>query len=202
MQNILVIGSAEAQYHPLETLETLPDFLSDYNLIFTKDIDRILEMRDFAMLICYADAWKQPFSAAQSAAFKDYLSGGGKILSIHNGISIQETPELAEVTGARFTQHPEYCKLLIQPVKGHPITDSVQDFYIMDEPYHYEVYGEINILATYNFNETIIPAAWERIYGKGIMIYLMPGHDKNVFQCESYRQLIKNSIHYLLDKVD
>ena len=202
MKNILVLGSAVAPYHPLENLEQLTNFLSEYKFVFTKDSDSLLEMRDFDMLICYADAWKQPLSAAQSAAFKAYLSGGGKILSIHNGVSIQDTPELAEVTGARFTHHPEYCELLIQPIKNHPVTDSVQDFSIMDEPYHYEVYGDIDVLATYDFNGTIIPAVWERSYGKGILLYLMPGHNKSAFQCEPYRKLIKNSVNYLLDKMD
>jgi type 1 glutamine amidotransferase len=155
---------------------------------------------DYSLLICYLDAWERPLSNLQATALKAYLENGGKILSIHNGISIQDTPGLIELTGARFTHHPEYGKLLIKILDGHPITAGLSDFYIDDEPYHFEISGEINILATYDFEGTTLPAAWEYTCGKGTLIYLMPGHDRDVFLSNDYQKLIVNSIRYLENK--
>lgn len=199
-KKIIVIGDTAAPYHPLDNVFAMEDLLCDYCLTFTDDHDYFLELREFCVCVCYIDSWKRPLSDSQAAALKEYLFNGGKLINMHNGMSLQDTPGFADVLGAKFTHHPPYGRLLIKTAAGHPATEGVQDFYIYDEPYHFEIYGELNIFASYDFNGAILPAAWESLYGKGTLIYLMPGHDKSAFQCESYRRLIKNSVSYLYAK--
>jgi len=199
MKKIIAIGTSDAKYHPLTSLAELGDTICGYSLLCTNDHSRFLDLNEYSMLICYVDEWEHPLEADHATALKEYISSGGKILSIHNGISTQNTPGLTEITGARFTQHPPSENLLIQPIAGHPVTEGVPAFTVFDEPYHYEISEPINILATYDWRGEAIPAAWERSYGKGKLVYLMPGHDSAVFQNEAYQQLIQNSIRYLLD---
>lgn len=135
----------------------------------------------------------------QSAALNAYINNSGKILSIHTGISIQATNELTAVHGAKFLEHPPYGRLLINIKKEHPLTAGINDFYIDDEPYHFEVNEELDIFADYEYNGKTIPAAWIKEQGKGKLIYLMPGHDEAAFACEEYLKLIKNCVDYLIN---
>lgn len=200
-QKIIAIGDTDAPYHPLENIASLDVLLCDHQVIFTDDYAYFLKLSDFSLCICYVDAFanagKPPLSCQQAAALKEYLKQGGNMLSFHNGISLQDTPGLSDVMGARFTHHPPYDELQIRIKTGHPVTDGVQDFTISDEPYHFEVPGVLDLLASYEYHGRLLPAAWERKVGGGTLIYLMPGHDHTAFQCESYRRLIQNSVNYL-----
>lgn len=196
---ILIIGDTVAPYHPLTSIFPLSKLLCDYSLTFTNDYDYFLKLYEFNLCICYADSWGKQLSNNQSASLKEYLFNGGKLLSIHNGISLQDTPDLTMLHGAKFTHHPPYDKLLIKTAAGHPATEGVESFYLYDEPYHYEIYEDFNIFASYDFNGKSFPAAWEKACGSGTLIYLMPGHDESAFQCDGYLKLIKNCINYLQD---
>jgi len=198
--NILIIGDTAAPYHPLPNIFPLSKMLCGFNLTFTNDYTYFLKLREFNLCICYADSWKKQLNSSHSASLKEYLFHGGRLLSIHNGISLQDTPELAALHGAKFTHHPPYGRLLIETVESHPAAEGIQGFYIDDEPYHFELYEDLNIFAYYGFEGESIPAAWEKIHGEGTLIYLMPGHDESAFQCCGYLKLIENCINYLLEK--
>ena len=200
MKNILLIGSADPPYHPLSNLTVLKESLCDYNLTFTEDDEMFLNLNGFSMLLCYCDVWGRPLNDLYAIALNAYLKDGGKILSIHNGISLQDTPKLFDISGARFTHHPKHGELTIKPVVGHPITQGLQDFCVNDEPYHYEMLKTVRILANYDYDGKTIPAAWEYTHENGTLIYLMPGHDEKVFKCKHYQQLIRNSVVYLIGK--
>jgi hypothetical protein len=199
MKKILVIGSPNPPYHSLSNLSAFIDILVGYELTFSENEDDLLNINNYDLLINYLDAWQRRLTDAQASALKSYLNNGGKILSIHNGISIQDTPLLADVTGARFTGHPAYCELTITPIANHPIMQGIQTFTINDEPYQFEPSDDIEILATYEHNGKTIPAAWVRDRGEGTFAYLMPGHDAGVFQCRQYIKLIQNSVKYLVN---
>jgi len=194
---IIVIGDNDAQYHPLDNVSALSELLSDYSLTFSDNYDYFLRLDEFCMCVCYIDAWGKPLSGNRAESLKKYISNGGKLMNIHNGISLQDTPCLEKMLGAKFTHHPPYAQLLIKTDSSHPLTEGVNDFYIFDEPYHYDIYGELNIFAGYEFDGALLPAAWESVYGKGKLLCLMPGHDKSAFQCEDYRKLIRNCVNYL-----
>ncbi|MCL2254531.1 MAG: ThuA domain-containing protein [Lachnospiraceae bacterium] len=198
MSRIVIIGDTAAPpYHPLDVVFPLSKLLCDDDLIFTNDYDFFTKLNEFDLFVCAVDAWFKELSDAQAAALKDYLSNGGKMLSIHTGMSIQATKELDKVHGAKFLDHPPYERLLINVKKGHQLTEGVSDFYVDDEPYHFEIYEDFEIFASYEFNGKTIPAAWMKDYGKGKLIYLMPGHDQAAFGCDEYLKLIKNCVGYL-----
>ena len=199
---ILVIGDSVAPYHPLSNLSVLREVLYGYALTLTDDHEMFLRLREFAVCLCYLDSWEQPLSAGQSEALESYLWNGGKLLYIHNGISLQITPSLSEVLGARFAHHPPAGELTIQPVRGHPLTEEspfgdLPRFTVFDEPYHYEFSAMPRIFATYEYNGSDLPAAWESAYGGGTLIHLMPGHDTQCFLCGAYQTWIRRCVEYL-----
>ncbi|MCL2051534.1 MAG: ThuA domain-containing protein [Lachnospiraceae bacterium] len=196
MKKILIIGDTVAKYHPLNSIFPVTKVLGEENLTFTNDYDYFTKLNDFDLLICFVDAWFKELSQGQTAALLDYVNGGGKILSIHTGMSIQATPGLEAVHGAKFLDHPPYCEILVNALDHH-LTKGIKDFQINDEPYHFEVYEDFDVFLSYEFDGKTIPAGWEKRQGNGKLIYLMPGHDEEVFKCEDYLKLIKNCVDYL-----
>ncbi len=194
---ILVVGSPEPPYHPLDNLSALGGLLCDDSLFFTEDHDCFLRLREFGLLISYVDSYRRPLTVAQASALSGHLLGGGNALILHNGISLQDTPGLAEILGARFTHHPEARRLRVRAVEDHPVTAGVREFEIFDEPYHFEALGNLSVLAVYEQDGVSMPAAWERLCGRGRQIYLMPGHDSSALQCAEYARLIQNAVNYL-----
>ena len=205
IRKIVVIGDTVAQYHPLHCIFPIHKVFGGENLTFTNDYDYFTKLNEFDLLICFVDAWleeqtKKPLkelTMEQRNALLDYLNSGGKMLSVHTGISLQEISGLEAVHGAKFLDHPPYCEIKINVKKGHRLTEGVNDFTINDEPYHFEVYEDFDVFASYEFDGKTIPAAWEKAHGKGRLIYLMPGHDEAVFGCEDYLRLIRNCVEDL-----
>ncbi|MDR2546394.1 MAG: ThuA domain-containing protein [Lachnospiraceae bacterium] len=198
MKKILIIGDTVSPYHPLNCVFPLSKLLSESKLTFTNDYDFFTKLTDYDLLIGFVDAWFKELEADQANALLSYLDNGGKILSIHTGMSIQATEALAPVHGAKFIDHPPYCSLTINLKQGHPLTEGIGDFTINDEPYQFEVYDELDIFASYEYEGTVIPAAWRKNIGQGELVYLMPGHDEAVFENEEYLKLIKKCVEYLI----
>ena len=198
MSKILIIGDTVAPYHPLHIVFSLSKLLSEEKLTFTNDYDYFTKLSEFDLLICFVDAWFKEMSREQSKALLEYLNNGGKVLSVHTGMSIQATPGLEAVHGAKFLDHPPYCEIMVDVQKGHRLTEGVNSFRINDEPYHFEVHEDFDVFLSYEFDGNTIPAAWEKAHGKGKLIYLMPGHDEAVFECADYLKLIQNCVEYLV----
>ena len=197
MKEIMVIGTSNGKWHPLEIITALGDTLGEYKPVYTDDSDKLLDLNEHKMFINYLDLWEMPLSEKHATALKNYLSNGGKILSIHTGISVQEMPDMVELHGAHFTGHPDYCEISVKLVPGHPITDGLEDFTLNDEPYYFDIKDPIKIIANYEHDGKTIPGAWEHKYGKGTLIYLMPGHDKAAVQNKYFKKLIESSLAYL-----
>ena len=217
MKKILIIGDTVAPYHPLHCIFPIHKALGEEKLTFTNDYDYFTKLNEFDLLICFIDAWfttadevKKAVSVGdlpcynealvkmvnneQAKALVNYIENGGRVLSIHTGISLQKTPALETIHGAKFLDHPPYCEIVVNVVKGHRLTQGITDFTINDEPYHFEGYEGLDIFATYEYEGKTIPAGWEKECGKGRFIYLMPGHDEAVFENEEYLKLIKRCV--------
>jgi len=197
MKKIIIIGDTVAPYHFLHCVFPLSKVLAEENLTFSNDYAYFTRLGEYDLLINYVEAWFKELSDEQSKGLIDYLNGGGKMLSIHTGMSIQKTEALAHVHGATFLDHPPYCEITVNLKKGHPLTEGIADYTVNDEPYHFEVKEEMDTFASYVYDGTVIPAAWEKPYGKGKLIYLMSGHDEQVFHNEEYQKLIKKCVEYL-----
>jgi len=221
MKKIIIIGDTIAPYHPLHCIFPIHKTLGEENLTFTNDYDYFTKLKEFDLLICFIDAWftnadevKKAVSDGaipcynedlikllsddQAKALINYLENGGKVLSIHTGMSLQKTPGLETIHGAKFLDHPPYCEIKINLEKGHHLTEGLSDFTINDEPYHFEGCEGLDIFASYEYDGNTIPAAWEKPIEKGRLIYLMPGHDEAVFECEEYLKLIKRCVEKLV----
>ncbi|ANS76868.1 glycosyl hydrolase [Paenibacillus yonginensis] len=196
----LLLGDQEqASYHPLEEVrETLTALLgTDFQVEAAEDRSHLsadrLSLSEYGLCISYTDSWQRAPHAREIAGLIQYVAGGGGLLAIHNGISLQAAPELAQLIGGKFTGHPKYTGLEFSLTEAeHPVSSGLQGFMLDEEPYRFELdpLAQVEVLLTYSHEGQEWPAAWARNYGLGRVVFLMPGHHLPSFQHEGYRQWI------------
>lgn len=207
-KHALLIGTREgAMWHPLDgvdlELQAILAGLAELEVTTDRDHLAVLEEGGFDLLISYADTWDDQLSDGQTAEILRFVAGGGGILVIHNGICWQKRPEFHALVGAKFTGHPPAGRLEFRSTGSeHPISDEVPETWSMDEePYRFQATGatEATVLYEYNHEGGWHPAAWAQAFGRGRVVYLMPGHTLESFQVPAYRSLIRASAAWLLE---
>lgn len=195
----LLLGDfTNAPWHPLEParLELQAILAPEFELTATEDYAVMgrLSLEDYPLFISYADCWNRPVAPELTAGLLRYAAGGGGLLVIHNGISLQSSSELAQLAGARFTGHPPYQPLRYHPLANHPLLEGVEPFALDEEPYMFELdpIGARTEFLAFEFEGNRYPAGWERTYGLGKIVYLQPGHHAPSFKPASYRRLVRN----------
>ncbi|MBA2938256.1 ThuA domain-containing protein [Paenibacillus sp. CGMCC 1.16610] len=206
---VMLIGdNTDAPWHPLEpTRQQLAAILGDeFALTATEDYQVLSELdhNQFPLCISYTDCWKRDLSQQQTAGLLRYVAGGGSLLVIHNGISLQRSYELLQMIGAKFTGHPPYQPLVYyRSAAEHPLLEGVENFNLDEEPYLFEFdpFTKKTVFMEFEFEGKRYPAAWEHVYGLGKVVYLQPGHHAPSFQPEAYRRLVLNSARWLSRQV-
>lgn len=204
VKKVLIIGEYEnAMYHPLRDVEKeLRKIIGDeFQVIGTDYYNKLNyeDIKDYSLIISYTDCWQAEENKNLAAALITFVVQGGAFVVIHNGISLQNNHELATLIGAKFTMHPEATMLNYKNFNtNHPIMNGCVEFQMHEEPYQF-VFDNIvdkEVLFYYEYNNILYEAAWALEYGKGRVVYLSPGHSKESFEIEAYRNIIKRSIYW------
>jgi type 1 glutamine amidotransferase len=202
----LVGDGPDAPWHPLEPARReLERILQDeFQLDATEDYEAFVELdkSDYTLCICYTDCWNRDLSVEQIAGLLKFITRGGRLLVIHNGISVQSSYELSQMIGARFTGHPPYQSLNYVPaIEGHPLLEGVESFQLDEEPYMFDFdpWTPRNVVLAFEFEGNRYPAAWEHPYGLGQIVYVQPGHHAPTFQSEMVSRLVLNSVRWLIN---
>lgn len=200
MQNrkALLLGDyTYPEYHPLQGVdEEISHILHDFMTVQCSENRKMLlkeNISSFDLCISYCDSRKDTISPQQTAGLLSYVSGGGGLLVIHNGITLQNRYEIAQLLGAKFLNHPAAGELhFTVAAPEHPAMEGIEPFTMDEEPYRFEFdsFTERTVLLEYEHEGKKWPAAWAQSYGLGRVVYLMPGHQQPTFQQEGYRKLI------------
>jgi len=204
----LVLGDyTNFKYHQLPNMDLpVTDLLKDeVQTVCTEDYDQLRaeSINRYALVISYTDCWRRELPEEQVQGLLDYVSSGGGLLVIHNGISLQASEALMHMIGAKLTGHPPYCIMEMKPAAAsaeHEIVKNMGPFTVTDEPYQFEfVQGfETQVLLEYEYDGKLWPAAWTHDYGQGQVVYLMNGHDGSPFFNPAYREIILRAARMLL----
>ncbi|MDP4096148.1 ThuA domain-containing protein [Paenibacillus sp. P96] len=185
------------EFHPLQEIDKeVTHILHDWMTVQCSENRKLLlkeNISSFDLCISYGDNWKELMSPQQTAGLLAYVSGGGGLLVLHNGISMHNNYEIAQLIGAKFTRHPAYAPLQFKSAApDHPVMEGIVSFAMEEEPYRFEFdpFTPKTVLLEYELDGEVYPAAWAHSYGLGRVVYLMPGHHQPTFQNVSFQRLI------------
>lgn len=194
----LLIGDyTHPKFHPLQGVdEEITRILNEQFTVKCTENKQMLEkehLESYDLCISYHDTWMEKLSSKQTAGLLSFVSGGGGLLVIHNGIVLNKKYELAQMIGAKNTAHPSIRKLKMRIASPeHDIMKNIDPFEIEDERYWFEFdrFLETTILMEYGIEGEWLPAAWAHPFGLGRVVYLMPGRDQAAFQHSEYRKVV------------
>lgn len=139
-------------------------------------------------------------SAAEAAAIRAWLEGGGRWLALHGTNSIlrftdqgvatpEERPDVMELLGTQFKAHPPIGPFRVEIAdRDDPLTRGIDDFDVVDELYLSKTTAPIRTLAQTRFQgeatgfvdadwpETVVPIVYRRELGRGGIVYNTLGH--------------------------
>lgn len=166
----------------------------------------------FDVLVFY-DMWKE-IDECQKKAYVDLTKAGKPFLFLHHSIaSYQDWPEFERIIGGKyiepgdgidktdFSTYEHDVWINYKSIKKCSITEGLDTFRLFDE-----VYGNVKMgkdiipLISTDHPKSSQYVAWENSYNNSTILYLQPGHDSRAYADPNYRQLIAQSIKYLVNK--
>ncbi|MFW6437025.1 MAG: ThuA domain-containing protein [Halococcoides sp.] len=135
----------------------------------------------------------------QVSGLSDFVTAGGGYAGVHGASGVTLTtpddpdevvgtlddphPELRELVGGQFVDHPEMSAFDVRIVDSHhPITIDLADFRVYDEPYRVET-DDVRVLARMDHPEVgDQPVAWVQAVGDGRSFYSSLGHTRRSFE--------------------
>jgi len=136
-------------------------------------------------------------------------AGQGIVLIHHALLCFKHWELFTDVSGVSvrledglFSYHQNTLVKCVIRDKGHPVTQGLRDFDIVDETY---IIGEPDqpgndILITAECPVGIKNIGWARTYKKSRVFATASGHDNRVYSDFNYRRLLHNAIHWTSKK--
>jgi uncharacterized protein len=205
----LILGDyKKAKYHPLQPVEDiLSDILSEHmDLTITEDRDMLLtnNLRQHDLCISYVDSWNEKLGQEYLAGLLAFVAQGKGLLVIHNGISYQSNREFAQLVQGKFINHPPYQELQYRFIReDHPIIAGIENFSMNEELYTFELdnFFDGTILMECSNGEITEPALWVHQYGLGRVVYIAPGHSRESFENDNFKELIRRGALWALNSL-
>lgn len=150
--------------------------------------------------------------AAQLEALRDFVTGGGALMTLHCGLlSFLNAPFYEQMMGGLFIGGPAtvpetfevvpgnrefwYYGYAFRPDAPHPVARVVAPFTTTDELYHFQPSDPaIQVIARAENH----PVMWERPWGAGRVMSLTLGHDRRAKASPGYRALLRAGVRWLV----
>lgn len=179
----------------------------------TTDRAMLVDCSNYDVVVDYLT--DSSLTTAQVEGLRSFVRDGGGYLPIHCAADLtsyvddsgdlvgREEPvaELRELIGGHFIGHPEQSPFEVTVVDSeHPVTDSVADFQVMDEPYQVAVDEDrLHVLARMDHPdlEADYPVVWVRESGAGRICYSSLGHTDEALEHETHRRILQNAIQWV-----
>ncbi len=152
---------------------------------------------------------KGVLNEAQKAKFLELVRGGLGVVAVHASYwSFLKWDEVHELHGARFTVHGSpKARILVKTVDAkHPITRTLDaSFEVVSELYESTPLAkDCHVLARAREvdKDAWHPSVWTRMYGKGRVVTILPGHWPDSYKVDGFQKLIARSILWASRRLD
>ncbi|MFB6075167.1 MAG: ThuA domain-containing protein [Haloarculaceae archaeon] len=206
---VLVLGETTFPFHDID--EVGPRFLAvltDADVTVSGDRASLLELSEYDVLVDYLT--DSTLTDEQTAALQSFVADGGGYVGVHCAADLtsrapddpdeliasreEPVPELREIVGGHFLNHPEQAEFGVEVVADHPITDGVDDFRVFDEPYQVTADDDVAVLARMAHPDLEeYPVVWTNP-AAGRVAYVSLGHTEDAFETEGFRRLLRNAV--------
>lgn len=154
------------------------------------------EFLDYSAWILYYH--QRSLSSKALSLLQQYVSKGGGILAIHSATaSFKECPAYFEVLGGRFLSHGKVTNFEIVPTLQSTIFPTFERFSVRDEIYLHELNPAIQVHFVTEFEQQRLPVVWSYSYGKGRVLYAMPGHRSASLASPAYQRLLLQGLAWV-----
>lgn len=184
MKKALIVRGGWDGHEPVQVADHFARILTDSGM--SVEISDTLDafknealMKDLSLIV---PVWTMGnIEADQLNPLLDAVRGGCGIAGVHGGMgdAFRQQTEYQFMVGGQWVAHPggagvTYTVHIVDP--WNPLTAGIGDFEVTSEKYYMHVDPGNIVLATVNFDYTVMPAVWIKSYGKGRVYYCSVGH--------------------------
>ena len=142
----------------------------------------------------------------QKEALEALGETGQGILVLHHGLlAYREWPLWSDLCGIQergFGYHPDQTVRVEVADAGHPITEGLSAWEIVDETYTMDDAGkDSRILLTTVHPKSMRTLAWVRAFGKARVFCLSLGHDNRAYADPNFRTVVGRGIRWLAGRI-
>ena len=140
----LIVGTyVNAPYHPFQQVDhALAELLApDFDVTVTDDLSAFRALAGVNLCVSYIDMFDAALPEGTGEAILSFVRGGGGLLCLHNGISLQTDERLFHLIGGKFTEHPPQTELRFTPAEDG-FLQGMEGFSMSEEPYQFEMSGD------------------------------------------------------------
>lgn len=212
--SVLAIGGNRFPFHRFdETGPLFADALDAADVTLTTDRDALTDLSEYDVVLDYLT--DSTLADEQRDGLLSFVRNGGGYVGVHCAADLTTTeaddpdelidgrdepfPELRELLGGHFVTHPEQTTFDVRIVDSyHPITASLDDIRVWDEPYVLDVYADdVRVLARMDHPEHAdMPVAWVREFDDGRVFYSSLGHGEPALRDEGVRELLRRAVRW------
>ncbi len=206
----LAIGETAFPFHDFD--EMAPAMAAAFgdvvDLTLTTEKDDLRDLSGYDLVVDYLT--DSTLTDDQRDGLLSFVRNGSGYLGVHCAADLTSTsdgeggiaarddpfPELREMVGGHFLDHPEQSAFGVDVVDGdHPVTAGVSDFEVFDEPYQVEADEDrVRVLARMDHPDLPdYPVVWVDSYGDGRVCYASLGHTEESFEHPEYRTILRNA---------
>lgn len=204
---VVVLGGDDYDFHRLERQGPLiAEILRAHAGVdadLTTDRDVLLDLGSYDALIDYTTS--AALTDDQWEGLDAFVAGGGGYVGLHCASAVEydtddPQPGLRTLVGGAFRGHAAFGRLQVEVVdRDHPITEGIDDYAILDEPYEIEVDDAVRLLARASHEETgELPVAWTKGHGDGRVFYCSHGHDERAFVHPTFQRLLVRGVEWVV----
>lgn len=213
-RTVLAIGGNRFPWHRFE--ERGPEIAAalggDNDVTLSTDRDDLVDPSGYDVVLDYLSDSR--LTDAQRDGLLSFVERGGGYVGVHAAADLtsiapddpdevhdeldEPLPELRELIGGHFITHPEQTRFDVRIVDSyHPITATLDDYAVWDEPYVVSVDDDVRVLARMDHPEyPDTPVAWVKEYGEGRVFYATSGHGEPALTNEGVRELLREGTRW------
>jgi len=180
------------------------NILTDYYINTFEDVQIFNSDRFFEYIAAIFYSQGGELTNQQEMNILRFVSAGRGFVGLHGAsASFKSHSNYFEMLGGRFISHKRFKSFKVIIVdKEHPITSSLEDFTVKDEPYRHDfsLSKDIHILAKADYQDgtNLEPIMWTKSYGDGRVFYYSLGHRTNSLKSPIFQKIIQRAVKWVI----